>query len=68
MEENIDKLWADYLNREPLSEQDLQKLQEWMQASPKNQEFGEFICIMGHSGFLCSNCDSIGGHLYFYGL
>lgn len=44
MEENIDKLWADYLNREPLSEQDLQKLQEWMQASPKNQEFGEFIC------------------------
>ena len=43
MEENIDKLWADYLNREPLSEQDLQKLQEWMQASPKNQEFGEFI-------------------------
>ena len=44
MEENIDKLWADYLNREPLSQQDLQKLQEWMQASPKNQEFGEFIC------------------------
>ena len=44
MKEDIDKLWADYLNREPLSEQDLQSLETWMQASPKNQEFGEFIC------------------------
>ena len=44
MKEDIDKLWADYLNREPLSEQDLQSLETWMQASPKNREFGEFIC------------------------
>ena len=43
MKEDIDKLWADYLNREPLTERELQILEEWMQASPTNRIFGEFV-------------------------
>lgn len=43
MKEDIDKLWADYLNREPLTERELQVLEEWMQASSTNRIFGEFI-------------------------
>ena len=43
MKEDIDKLWAGYLNREPLTERELQILEEWMQASPTNRIFGEFV-------------------------
>lgn len=48
MKEDIDEILANYLNKEPLNEEEKRMFEEWKQTSDRNKKFGKVIQKLEH--------------------